>query len=310
MPAPIVLFVYNRPWHTKQTLESLSKNDLASESELFIYADGPKANASNEVIGRINEVRKMIREKNWCKAVHIFESESNRTLPVILLEKVTEIINKFGKVIVLEDDLLLTAGFLKYMNEALDLYEEEGKVMHVSGYMYPVRYKMPEIFFLRIPSCWGWGTWKRAWDQFDLSAERLLSAISKQEVTEFDFGYYPFYEALQRCAKGPWRSWDIRWYASVFVNGGLCLHPGRSLVQNIGFDGSGVHCDESKVYYNRQLADGVNVSQISIERSSVANEALVSFFKKLHFGGSQAVHELKHLSRKILRIFTVNSDLD
>src|SRR5438045_2537788 len=112
--APIVLFVYNRPKHTRQTLEALIKNDLADKSTLFIYADGAKKNASEEQVSRIAEVRKLLREKQWCNQVHIIEAEKNKGLTNSIVEGITSIVNKYGRLIVLEDDIDVSLGFLKY----------------------------------------------------------------------------------------------------------------------------------------------------------------------------------------------------
>ena len=178
--APIVLFVYNRPWHTLQTLNALMKNELADQHVLYIYSDGPKIKAANDEVKKIEEVRKLIRTKQWCKEVYIVESETNRGLADSIINGVTEIVNKHGKIIVLEDDLITSAGFLNYMNIALNLYKNEKNVMHISGYMFPTEKKLPETFFLVFTSCWGWGTWDRAWQSFDLSARNLLSKVKKQ----------------------------------------------------------------------------------------------------------------------------------
>ena len=148
MLAPIVLFVYNRPWHTEQTLNALMQNELADQSVLYIYADGPKENATEEQLKKIEEVRHVIRTKKWCKEVHIIESEKNKGLADSIINGVTEIVNKYGKVIVLEDDIVTSKGFLKYMNEALELYKEEDKVYHISGYMFPVKGNCLKPFFI------------------------------------------------------------------------------------------------------------------------------------------------------------------
>ena len=168
MLAPIVLFVYNRPEHTRKTLESLEKNDLAKESELFIFADGPKENTTEKQLEKITKTRKIIREKNWCGKISIIEREINLGLDSSVTKGITSVIEKFGKVIVLEDDFILSKNFLKYMNSALDKFENNNSVMQISGYMFPV--EIPEkfdTFFLPFTNSWGWATWKRAWDFFD-----------------------------------------------------------------------------------------------------------------------------------------------
>ena len=146
--APIVLFVYDRPWHTNQMLDSLAANKLADQSVLYIYSDGPKENSTIEQLKRINDVRELIRERKWCKEVNIVESKKNKGLANSIVDGVTEIVNRYGKIIVLEDDLVLSKGFLKYMNDSLSFYQNNNEVMHISGYMEPVNSNLPETFFL------------------------------------------------------------------------------------------------------------------------------------------------------------------
>jgi SAM-dependent methyltransferase len=280
--APIVLFVYNRPWHTRQCLESLSKNELAGQSALFIYADGPKANATEEQLQRIEEVRKIAREKNWCGNVEIIERKENFGLAKSITSAVTEIVNQFGKIIVLEDDLQLSPGFLKYMNSALEVYLNDEKVMHISGYMYPVKSdNLPETIFMTLATCWGWSTWKRAWNHYDASPENLLSKIKPNEIKKFDLGF-PHYEVLKACIGRPDFSWAVRWHASVFVNKGLCLHPNISLVENIGHDGSGMNCSESDLFSNPAMVHHIGVKREKIEVNEIAEKRAYRFQKAIY----------------------------
>src|SRR5882762_4319469 len=169
--APIVFFAYNRPDHTRQVLESLSRNKLADESLLFIFIDGPKPTATEVDKAANEEVKKIVREKKWCKEVHITETKVNKGLIKAIVGGVTEIVNQFGKVIVMEDDLLLSPGFLKYMNDALTIYEDDPKVMHITAYSRPdidTSELKESTYFFYVTTTWGWATWKRAWDKYKL----------------------------------------------------------------------------------------------------------------------------------------------
>ncbi len=245
MLAPIVLFIYNRPWHTRKTLESLEANDLSKEAELFIFADGPKKNASSEQLEKIKETRELIREKNWCGKINIIERDKNLGLAKSVISGVTEVVNKYGKIIVLEDDLILSKNFLHYMNNSLNLYEKSDKVMQISGYMFPVEITAKEdAFFLPFTTSWGWGTWKRVWDKFN-EIENGLEILKKDKELrrKFDLdGSYPYFKMLKSQQEGKVDSWAIRFYLSVFLENGLVLYPKKTLVKNIGMDGSGVHC--------------------------------------------------------------------
>ena len=134
--APIVLFVYDRPWHTHQTLEALKSNLLAENSLLIIYSDGPKEEATDEQLSNIKEVRKLIREKKWCGQVEIIESDCNKGLAASIINGVTKVVNEFGEIIVLEDDLVTSKGFLKYMNDCLELYASEETVGCIHAWNY------------------------------------------------------------------------------------------------------------------------------------------------------------------------------
>ena len=137
--APIIVFCYNRPDHLEQTLESLSCNELADQSILYIYCDGPKSDASDEMRQKIADVRLVARKRQWCKEVHVVEREENVGLMNNIVGAVTEIVNQYGRVIVLEDDMLTSPGTLRYFNDALELYKDEDKVMHIVSYMFPHR---------------------------------------------------------------------------------------------------------------------------------------------------------------------------
>ena len=244
--APIVLFVYNRPQHTLKTLEALMQNELAEKSELFIYCDGPKPNAKKEDLDKIDAVHTIILKKQWCKKVHIIKAEVNKGLANSIVAGVTEIVNRYGKIIVLEDDIVTSKGFLRYMNEALNLYENEPKIMHIGSYLPHTNShkKLPETFLSRFMSCWGWATWKTSWNKANWNESELYEQIKDPKVRyEFNLdGVLNFHEQLENNINGSIKTWAILWYTSIFLNGGLCLYPKVSLSKNIGLDGTGENC--------------------------------------------------------------------
>jgi hypothetical protein len=240
MPAPIALFVYNRPWHTRQTVSFLQKNHLCAESDLVIFSDGPK---SPQNVEAVNEVRSLLRTINGFKSVRIVESPFNKGLAKSIIEGVTEVLKTSDTIIVLEDDLVTSPYFLQYMNDGLNVYWDEEKVVSIHGYMYPVKTELPETFFIRGTDCWGWATWRRGWQLFDPDGSKLLKGLKDQGLTrEFNFdGSYPYVRMLENQINGRNNSWAIRWYAAAFLANRLTLYPGASLVNNIGYDGSGTH---------------------------------------------------------------------
>lgn len=274
---PIILFVYNRPWHTEQTVEALKKNELASESDLFIFSDGSKINNDENV----KKVREYIKTVKGFKSVTIIEREKNFGLANSVITGVTEIINKFGKVIVLEDDLVTSRYFLRYMNDGLSVYENDEQVISIHGYIYPVNIQLPETFFIKGADCWGWATWKRGWRIFNSNGNELLKRIKEQDIhNEFDFnGAYPFYDMLKAQVEGKVDSWAIRWYASAFLKKKLTLYPGVSLVSNIGMDNSGTHCDENKKFENDTIDMEVKIKKIDVVENEEAKRAISQFLK-------------------------------
>lgn len=286
--APIILFAYNRPSHTLQTLEALALNELAKESVLYIFSDGIKENADSNSIQKINETREIIKSKQWCKEVIIIERQQNFGLAKSVIEGVTEIINKFQKVIVLEDDLVTSPYFLKFMNETLHKYEKEESVACISAYIYPID-NLPELFFIKGADCWGWATWKRAWDLFEPDGSKLLNIIESKKLTsEFDLNKsYPYTKMLREQISGLNHSWAIRWYASAFIKNKLCLYPGKSLVNNIGTDGSGTH-DGSTDVYNTVVAQApIILKDLKIEVNKSALSKMTNYFKALDLVGKE-----------------------
>ncbi len=277
--APICLFVYNRPLHTKKTIEALSNNILASESELIIFSDGPKIEEDQKLI---KSIRNYIKNLNGFKKIQLIESKENKGLANSIIEGVTQICNQYGKIIVLEDDLVTSPIFLKYMNDALNLYEFQDKVISIHGYVYPIENRLPETFFLKGADCWGWATWKRGWDLFNSEGKYLLNQIIKKNLSyEFDYNNsYPYTKMLKNQIEGKNNSWAIRWYASAFLENKLTLYPGKSLVQNIGFDNSGVHCNKNNIYFTELEQNQVLNFDNSLKVNAEAHREFVSFFKK------------------------------
>lgn len=278
--SPIVLFVYNRIEHTRKTIDALKKNFLAEESELIIYSDGPK-NEINEK--QIIDLRQYLKSIKGFKNIVIIERKENIGLSKSIINGVSEVLDKYGKVIVLEDDLVSSPYFLKYMNESLDLYENNQDVISIHGYIYPVKSDLPETFFLKGADCWGWGTWKRGWEIFNPDAGFLKKELKERKlIKEFDFyGGYPYYQMLTNQIKGKVNSWAIMWYASAFLKNKLTLYPGKTLINHIGNDGSGTNTKKEKkidIQLSNQL---INITEIPIEENKMAYTAFENYFKSV-----------------------------
>jgi hypothetical protein len=240
--APIVLFAYKRPGHTLATLEALAACELADQSRLTIYCDGPKTPEDRALT---DEVQAVARSRQWCAEVEVVAREQNRGLAASVIAGVTEMCNEYGRVIVLEDDLIVAPNFLRYMNDALDRYVDEPRVMQVSGHMFDAALDIDaDALFMPFVTTWGWATWSRAWAHFDPAMsgyDKLADDAKRRRRFNLD-GAYNYFDMLERQRAGVIDSWGIRWNLSVFEKDGLVLYPKRSLVDNRGFDGSGTHC--------------------------------------------------------------------
>lgn len=286
--APIILFVYNRPWHTEQTLEALMKNELANQSTLYIYSDGPKNDASEEDLKNIKGVRTLIRKKKWCKEVVIMDREQNLGLANNILNGVTQVINQYGKIIVLEDDIRVDSYFLTYMNKALDFFKANKKVFHINGFNNEsnLQFLLKDFYFLKFMSCWGWATWKDKWDMLLPSHSDIYARLigSPEILSKFNYeNTLDFHFQLKANIEGEIKSWAILWFSTVFFNNGLCLTPKYSLVENIGMDGSGVHCTESsfhrKIYQNKSHNFNKHFKYIVYNESFLSRWHLKLFYK-------------------------------
>jgi len=276
--APIALFVYNRPEHTRRTLNYLQKNLLADESRLFIFSDGAKTEAGQ---AKVEQVRQLIKEVSGFKSVKVFNSKQNLGLANSIINGVTKLVNEYGKVIVFEDDLLSSIHTLQYFNEALTRYAGEEKVMHIGAYMFDVDDKtLPETFFYRIATSWGWATWSRAWKDFEPDIDKLIGQFDKQKINKFSIdGTMNFWKQMQDFKAGKNNSWAIRWYASIFLNGGLTLNPSHSLVHNIGHDGTGVHSNVENTYQVKITKKQVKKFPAEIKEDEQAHQAIKHFLK-------------------------------
>ena len=294
MAAPIALFVYNRPFHTMCTITALANNVYAKDSELIIFSDGPKAESDNE---QVAEVRNFIRTISSFKSIRIVESEVNKGLARSIIEGVTEVLKSSETIIVMEDDLVTSPHFLQYMNDGLNLYQYEERVISIHAYVYPVKEELPETFFIRGADCWGWATWKRGWQLFESDGAKLLRQLKSQNLTrEFDFnGSYPYVRMLEEQIKRRNNSWAIRWYASAFLANRLTLYPGASLVQNIGHDGSGTHSLKSN---QNEYSVGLSprkivLEKIGLEENIAAKKIIAKFLKKQQSVVSAVIRKIK-----------------
>lgn len=244
--APIIVFAYNRPEHLRRAIEALAANELAAESILYVYCDGPRANATEEDLKNIREVRAFAHSIQGFRDVLVVEQPINKGLDPSEIEAITEIVNKYGKVISVEDDLITNRYFLRFINEGLDFYESDKRIYSIAGFVdaipFPVAYKKDIFASYRAESC-GWGTWADRWNQteWDEHNYQIIQHPTKKQIRTFNRGGDDMYPMLLDKLNGRTDAWDIRWAHTMYMHNGLCIRPTKSLIYNIGFDGTGVH---------------------------------------------------------------------
>ncbi|OOQ58625.1 glycosyltransferase [Mucilaginibacter pedocola] len=300
-PAPIALFAYNRPDHTRRTIEALQQNFLAPESRLFVFCDGAKTAADAE---SVEQVRQLGKETTGFLSVKVIERPQNLGLANSIISGVSQLVKDYGSVIVFEDDLISSPHTLQFFNDALEYYKNQNKVMHISAYMLPIATdNLPETFFFRAAFSWGWATWERAWKHFEPDIDKLMQQFDKEKINQFSIEHsMNFWKQMQDFKAGRNNSWAIRWYASVFLNGGLTLNPLHSLVHNIGHDGSGTHSNIENTYGVQVAQQRVQYFPDDIAEHRGAYEA-IKYFLKNRKGGliNRGMQFIKQLRSKYLR---------
>lgn len=283
--APIALFTYNRPQHVRMLIESLLENDLSSQSELFIFSDGPK---NKDDALRVDKVRAYIHQIRGFQSVHIEESPINQGLANSVIYGVSKVLQEYDRIIVLEDDLVLSPFFLQFMNDALEVYKDVQSVGNVNGHKLGIKYAC-DTYFIHHMDSWGWGTWRRAWNKFEPDGNKLMQQLKERGLCkQFDFeGAYPFVRMLQRQIEGKNSSWAIRWRASLLLNNLLCLNAGESFVINNGADGSGTHLKKGILFPDAPLAiKPITVLKKEPVESALAKKAYIRYYRwnnsKLH----------------------------
>jgi hypothetical protein len=280
MNSPIALFVYSRLDHTRRTVEALLRNKEAIDHDIFIFSDAAR---TSNVQREVDKVREYLETICGFRTVTIFHRPQNLGLAKSIVDGVTQILSIHERIIVLEDDLVTSPHFLSYMNESLERFSDDERVISIHGYVYPLQEKLPDAFFLRGADCWGWATWRRGWRLFNPDGPALLVKLKRRNLLKlFDYnGSYHFSQMLETQIKGGNDSWAILWYASAFLSDKLTLYPGRSLVQNIGNDSTGVHCNSVTSYDTMLSSTPINLSALKVVPSEIGRSAFEHYFRQI-----------------------------
>lgn len=269
--SPIVLFVYNRPEQTKIVLDTLSCCQYADQSELFIFADAAK---NESAISRVNAVQKIIDDTVWnekFKKVHIRKAEKNKGLANSVISGVSAVIEEYGRVIVVEDDNRVAEDFLDYMNRGLDFYFDNMRVGMLGGYTVPIKFPTDydkDVFAMGRGSSYAWATWKDRWEKVDWDVKDYED-FRKDRLARKRFSEYGEDRVgmLDNQVQHGMNSWAIRFAYAMFKNDWIAILPTKTRVENIGFDGSGVHNVAGENKFRVSIAP--NLSPVKFENVDV-----------------------------------------
>jgi hypothetical protein len=280
--SPIALFVYNRPDHTRKTLESLMTNSEFTDSLVYVFCDGAK---SEKDLDSVQKTRELIHSYEL-ENVIIFENEYNKGLAQSLVDGINYALQEHDRIIVLEDDCVPSSDFIHFMNICLSYYESNERIMNVSAYCPPIEIPRDypyDIFFSYRFSSWGWGTWKRAWKKYSRDPHILDtiegSSVVKKKIDRAGLDLYPM---LKRQVNGKLNSWAIYWAINIITNDGLSISPVRSRIMNIGHDGSGTHCRANEKY-NIQIYNQKS-RKISFPEGIRPHQKIVKEYYNFHTG--------------------------
>jgi hypothetical protein len=278
--APIAVFAFKRTVHLEATILALTRCPEAHLSDVTIFVDGPRNSHEQSDVDATVDVAK---KAQGFRSLNVHVASSNKGLASSIIHGVSRMLKQSDKVIVLEDDIVVSHVFLEYMNSALDQLAGSPEVASIHGYSLPLQPAMAKPYFLKGADCWGWATWVDRWDSVEWDVEVLLQELSssKSARSELDLGgAYPFTKMLQNQVEGQVDSWAIRWHVSMFLQNRLTLYPGQSLVRNIGMDGSGTHGDNRQDFFTALLEVAPDLSGIHPVESREALERVMKFYKR------------------------------
>lgn len=242
MLSPVIIFCYNRLDNLKRTVENLQKNTQAGLTELYIFSDGPSKETDKE---KVAAIRDYIPTISGFKELNTVNSQHNKGLAKSIIEGVTEVLKEHETVIVLEDDLLTSTNFLSYMNESLNFYKDNKKILSISGYSFRITFPQVYVYdnyFTKRSSSWGWGTWRNRWNAVDWEVKDYSEFVRDSAARKkFNLMGSDMAGMLDKQMKGKISSWAIRWCYHQFKTDTYTAFPSLSKVQNIGFGEAATH---------------------------------------------------------------------
>ena len=239
--APIALFVYNRPEHTRKVVEALLKCPEAKDSDLIVFSDAPRGLKD---IGNVRQVRDFLNKISGFKSVKIIERKANFGLALNIISGVSQVLDTYDNIIVLEDDIIVEKCFLEFMNKALDTYKNNKQLFSVNACI-PFNY-IPQgnnLLFSDIFSCWGWATWRDCWHLYEKNPERAFNDLRNfnlRKKINLD-NHVNIAWQIDANYRGEKNTWACFMNFTCAKYNMLNVYPPSSIITNIGQDGSGEH---------------------------------------------------------------------
>lgn len=297
---PVIIFTYNRLDTLELVIKSLQKNTLVDETDLFIFSDFAR---KEKDIESVNRVRSFLNSVDGFRSVTIIERKENYGLAKNIIEGVTEIIDKYEKVIVLEDDLITSRNFLCYMNQALDFYENDERIFAISGYTgnLPSLEKLEDEGYLSYrPSSWGWATWKREWIKNDWKVKDFDAFIqNKNAIKTFNRGGIDMTRMLKHCIEGKNHSWAIRWSYTMYKLDKYCFYPKISKIQNVGFGEEATNCKGVDIYQTN--LDKSENCDFKFNKNIEINEKITKEFAYIFSYTNKAIKRIKNYISRFIK---------
>jgi len=297
----IALFTYNRPQHLKKTFQALKLNLESKKFHLKIYSDGPKTKFDQK---NVHEVRKVIKNfKGFCSIEFLF-NEKNLGLYNSIIRGLDLLFQSYEKVIVIEDDVVVNKFFLKYMENSLNFYKNSKVIHSITGYSFlkkkPTFLKSDHYLSIR-HSSWAWGTWRHVWEKIDWNKKNIIKKMInfKDFKNKFNQGGHDMNHILTEQLKGNIQSWSIIFDFNCFINNGYCLCPSYSMVKNIGFDGTGTHCDENTNSLNNKIYKNFTIK--SFDKDIQPNEKVLQYIKNT-LESSRNLNSIQYIFAKIKKL--------
>ena len=304
MNAPVAVFGYNRPSHLRIAIDALLKNPESSNTDLFIFIDGPKSLDSDS--DSIQMCKDFARSVSGFKTVTTRFHQENIGLAKSIRYGVDSVFKKYDSIIVIEDDIVLAPTGLQFLNEGLARYKYEARISSIHAYQYPITEEFAECVLLRGADCWGWATWKNRWEATVFDSQKLRNQILEQGLrSKFDLdGSMQYLKMLDNQTKGKIDSWAICWHASMFLQNRFTVFPPKPLGANIGTDGTGSHAGSRDIFKVFVSHDSSWVFPEVIEESVPYRQAMIKFYKEK----MPQVGKVTRLAKRLASIFLLKKD--